>query len=189
MTSAARPDIPLFGGPFHFLRHGETVANRAGTIAGHLDSPLTELGRRQARDAGSALAGAGIRRIWTSSLSRAHETAAIVAEPLGVEVTVLAGLRERAWGAWEGQPRAVLVRSATPEGGEGPDAFRGRVLAALAETAGPWPALIVAHSGVYRVLHETLLGVPAGPSVPNGVPMRFVPADDLGAWRMEPTGR
>lgn len=184
-----RPDIPLFGGPFHFLRHGETVANRAGTIAGHLDSPLTELGRRQAGNAGAALSGTGVRRIWTSSLSRARETAAIVARPLDVPVTVLAGLRERAWGAWEGQPRTVLVRSATPEGGEGPDEFRRRVLAALAEIAGPWPALIVAHSGVYRVLHETLLGVPAGRSVPNGVPMRFVPNDDRQAWRIELPGR
>ncbi|HET9198775.1 MAG TPA: histidine phosphatase family protein [Solirubrobacterales bacterium] len=70
------------------LRHGESVhnANRSGEPEAHSESDLlTEKGREQARAAGVALAEHGVTRLMTSPLRRARETAAAVAEPLGLD--------------------------------------------------------------------------------------------------------
>jgi broad specificity phosphatase PhoE len=97
------------------LRHGETDLNRANLISnetefvtGQYDVPLNDTGRRQAIEAGDALAsrpGIYITSAFTSDLSRALETTRLVlsrlpqAVPLNLEPT----LRERFLGAFEGQ--------------------------------------------------------------------------------------
>ena len=61
-----------------FLRHGESVANAAGRFAGQGDdSPLTEKGRTQARQAAHRLPD-GLTWIVSSPLRRARESATIV---------------------------------------------------------------------------------------------------------------
>jgi broad specificity phosphatase PhoE len=70
------------------LRHGESVHNaaRSGEPAAHSEGDrLTEKGVEQAHAAGAGLAGQGVTRLLTSPLRRARETAAAVAEPLGLE--------------------------------------------------------------------------------------------------------
>lgn len=148
--------LPLLRQPFLFLRHGQTESNRRKVIGGSTDDPLTEDGMAQARAAADRLAGRPIASIWHSPLRRAADTARVVAEVTGAPLVPLAGLQERNWGAWEGQDRALLIREATPPGGEGPEAFRARIRAALAEIAGPFPVLIVAHSGTAREIHAML---------------------------------
>ena len=138
---------------FWFLRHGETVANAAGRIAGALDTPLTDRGRDQAGRAADQLQTQGIAAIWASPLVRARDTAQIVADRLGLPVRLLPDLAERRWGDWEGLDRSVLVRAATP----------------------PHPVLIVAHSGVARVLRARLLGGDdEAAQIGNAIPLRFV---------------
>ncbi|MGD0983494.1 MAG: histidine phosphatase family protein [Acidimicrobiales bacterium] len=63
------------------VRHGQSEANAAGLVIGRTDSPLTELGHRQAVALGDALAsrGAAACRILTSPLQRAEQTAEAVA--------------------------------------------------------------------------------------------------------------
>jgi probable phosphoglycerate mutase len=176
--------------PFLFLRHGQSAANRDRVIAGSVDSPLTELGEAQARAAAAALAGAGIRRIVASPLSRAWRTAEIVAQTLGLPVATDPGLVERDWGAWEG--RLVADRPSyfmVPEGGESWEVFRDRAWAACQPilAGGPAPLLIVAHAGIMRVLRDRLgLGFEAK-GVGNALPMRFTPPGvaDL-PWQAEP---
>ena len=71
-----------------FLRHGESVHNaHTGTepLPEQEGDRLTELGLRQARAAGAELVGHGITRLLTSPMRRARETAAAVAEPLGLK--------------------------------------------------------------------------------------------------------
>lgn len=172
--------IALLQQPFWFLRHGETTANAADIIAGATDSPLTETGLVQARRAAECLAAEPIAAIWTSPLSRARHTAEVVARQLDVRLIVHPGLAERNWGAWEGQPRASLDRSATPPGGESPEAFRLRTRAALATIDGPFPVLIVAHSGIARELHAMICAKPfVRPD--NAVPILWRP-DAQGHW-------
>ena len=70
----------------YFTRHGQTVWNVENKICGVTDSPLTDLGRSQARALGRQLAddGHGITHILCSPLSRAHETAQIIAAETGL---------------------------------------------------------------------------------------------------------
>jgi phosphohistidine phosphatase len=72
-----------------FLRHGEAEDTRPD-----FERKLTEKGERQSRDAGAALAALGveIELCLTSPRVRARDTARLVCEPLGVEVTIEEGL-------------------------------------------------------------------------------------------------
>jgi len=91
------------------VRHGQTDWNLARRIQGTTDVPLNDTGREQARDAAAA-----IRRdleaenfppavVVASDLSRARETAEIIAAELGLAAPRLYPvLRERAYGEAEG---------------------------------------------------------------------------------------
>lgn len=57
------------------VRHAQSVANRDSIGLGRTDSPLTDLGQRQAAALGVALARQPIDRIITSPLQRAQSTA------------------------------------------------------------------------------------------------------------------
>lgn len=86
------------------IRHGQSTANATGVWQGQLDFPLSDEGRAQARLAGRALAAMPPDAIYTSPLSRAHETARIIAREVGFEdeITSLSGLLERRGGLLEG---------------------------------------------------------------------------------------
>jgi probable phosphoglycerate mutase len=90
---------------FVLLRHGETplTPQKRFSGSGGTDPSLSDIGREQARRAAEALAERGtIQHILTSPLTRTRQTAAAVAERLGIEVTVEDGLIETDFGAWEG---------------------------------------------------------------------------------------
>ena len=171
--------------PFLFLRHGETESNFNDTIAGSLDVPLTERGHDQARTAAQALRGRGITAIYSSGLRRARESAGYVAQALDLPVTVIPELAERNWGELEGRPRALRVRSVTPPGAESPAEFRARILHGFSRVEACGLPLVVAHSGVFRMLC-TALGIPERDErIENALPVRFVPSVGNGAWRLE----
>jgi broad specificity phosphatase PhoE len=81
------------------LRHGQSEFNlhftRTRRDPGIEDPQLTPEGRRQAQEAGQALAGAGITRILVSPYTRALQTAAEVADVLSVPILIDPVLRER----------------------------------------------------------------------------------------------
>ncbi|MEU5040534.1 bifunctional RNase H/acid phosphatase [Streptomyces griseorubiginosus] len=90
---------------FVLLRHGETplTPQKRFSGSGGTDPALSDIGREQAERAGEALARRGtIQHILASPLTRTRQTAAAVAERLGIEVTVEDGLIETDFGAWEG---------------------------------------------------------------------------------------
>ena len=95
-----------------FVRHGETDYNRDGRWQGSgSDVPLNPVGRAQAAQAAEALAarfGSRIATIYSSDLTRALETAAILAARLEVSVVESAALRELSHGAWEGRTQAEV---------------------------------------------------------------------------------
>src|SRR5690554_1714781 len=98
-------DFHLSVSSFLFLRHGRTSANHLGIVQGQKDVPLDEVGRAQAQAAAGKLREAGIRprRIIASDLSRAAETARILAGGLGMKVeTYDPALRERHFGQLQG---------------------------------------------------------------------------------------
>ena len=63
----------------YLVRHGETDWNRQRRIQGLTDIPLNETGRRQARDTGMLLRRRRWDGVFSSPLSRAVETASIIA--------------------------------------------------------------------------------------------------------------
>jgi uncharacterized phosphatase len=88
---------------FAFIRHGETDWNRELRLQGSSDIPLNDTGRGQAAEAVSNLAEDHWDAIVSSPLSRARETAEIIARGLGIELgPVYDDLVERDYGAAEG---------------------------------------------------------------------------------------
>lgn len=140
------------------VRHGESEWNASGRWQGQADPPLTEQGRLQAARASERLGAVDV--IVSSDLQRAHETALILSELMGVgPVLVDVRLRERDAGAWSGLTRpeieeqfpGFLERGDRPEDFEPDDVLWARVSTALAEIAAAWRgglALIVTHGGV-----------------------------------------
>jgi broad specificity phosphatase PhoE len=148
------------------VRHGETDWNREGRFQGHADPPLNAAGREQAEILAEQLAGDGIEAIHTSDLRRAHETATIVADRLGLPVTAHGGLREIDVGAFQGLTREEIdarwpdARAVVAEhgygahwGGESLGQLSARVVPALVEIASAHSGervLVVGHGGTIR---------------------------------------
>ena len=152
-------------------RHGETRDNVApGRFQGWTDTPLDDLGRRQAFELAGKIAARDepVASLWSSDLSRAHETASIVGAAIGLRPRLDWRLREGARGRWEGY-LFEQIEAAEPElyaawmrggasfrfpGGESLREQQQRVTAALTDIhgCGPLPALAVCHGGSIRVM-------------------------------------
>ncbi len=160
----------------YLIRHGETTHNADGRVQGHTESHLSDLGREQARRLAGRLADAPIRRVVSSPLSRAVETARI-AFAHRAPVETHPGLREIHLGEWEGR-RADELREHYPEqvrlwfqrpsavripGAETVRGFRRRVANTFADIRRTSPAegavAVVAHGGVICVYLTHLLGM------------------------------
>lgn len=146
----------------YFLRHGQSDANLAGVFS-PADAILTDLGKRQAYEAGERLRSYGIQNIVCSGLERSWETAAIVADVLGIprsEIIRDVRLNEYDMGSLTGQPSADVNphELISAEGAENPKAFQARVIDATSAYAGSGKTiLIVSHAGVGCVLESTRL--------------------------------
>jgi len=155
------------------IRHGETAWNVDTRIQGQLDIGLNDTGRAQAQWLARSLAEREpLQAIYASDLARAWHTAQAVGQAQGVAVVAHTGLRERAFGDFEGRTFVEIEaelpeharhwRQRTPDwappgAGESLLALRERVLAAVNELAarhvGEQIAL-VAHGGVMDVLYR-----------------------------------
>ena len=144
------------------VRHGQTVWNHEGKLAGSTDVAMTELGQRQARALAAPLLAAGpFDSVWTSDLQRASNTAALA----GFDAAADPRLRELDFGTLEGS----VWRTLPPEemiklkdfdgfqapGGESLEALETRVMdfvSALEEGR----HLVFTHGGVIRLLLHKL---------------------------------
>lgn len=151
-----------------FLRHGESTANQRRVFSGHEDVPLTDLGRKQAREAGEQLGAllrsAPLSAAWSSDLIRAKETArlALASAAVDIEVQTDPALRERNLGTWQGQSIDALQRSGQRDtllewrghapGGESLADIALRAVRLLHKIQVSGPMLIVAHGGLIRAL-------------------------------------
>jgi 2,3-bisphosphoglycerate-dependent phosphoglycerate mutase len=92
-------------------RHGRTVANATGVLAGR--SPgvrLDEVGISQAQVAARRLEGLPLAAAVTSPLERCKETAALLLRGTGMRARVDRGLNECDYGEWTGRPMKDLVK-------------------------------------------------------------------------------
>lgn len=153
------------------MRHGQTEWNAAGRMQGHMDSPLTAIGREQAARQGAIMAPIltarpEIARV-ASPLGRAVQTAEIV---FGDAPFVTDGrFKEISVGAFEGRTRPEIEAShphlfadswlgwydRAPDG-ENLSDLRQRVTAGLKDLRGP--TAIVCHGITLRMIRLVGLG-------------------------------
>lgn len=161
------------------IRHGETEWNIERREMGHLDSPLTARGRRQAELIAARLKGVKFDHLYSSDLPRAMTTAKIISAACGVPVISHAGLRERNLGIFQGMTRAEQrerfsheyesLRQAVydyviPEG-ESAAQRTTRSVKTLTEIAGANPdgtTVVVTHGGFLQGFFEYVLAMPPG---------------------------
>ena len=156
------------------IRHGETDWNASHRIQGQLDIPLNENGRNQALSL-SALCDSNFNIIYSSDLSRAHETAKILAKKL--KVNTLPDLRERHHGLFQGLTANEAAQRYPEdyaryksrdtdydfETGESLVQFAlrvGAVLNALAKQHYGEAIAIVTHAGVLDIVYRKATGRP-----------------------------
>src|SRR5690606_36492379 len=73
------------------IRHAQSEYNAEGRFSGWIDTPLTALGRHEARKAGALLKEAGFSFdiVYTSRLQRARATAELMLENLQLKHNIL----------------------------------------------------------------------------------------------------
>jgi glucosyl-3-phosphoglycerate phosphatase len=158
------------------LRHGQTEWNSAGRYQGRLDSPLSDLGRTQARQQGRILARELASRsdigAYCSPQGRALATAKLVLKDVNLQPRIDERLREISFGQWEGLtfddiatgwPERVLVLENEPfqwnfqaPGGESFDQICKRAVDFLGSLSGP--VVITTHGITSRILRGLWLG-------------------------------
>lgn len=167
------------------VRHGETAWNREHRMQGWAPTPLTELGRDQARRLGKNLNRRyDIDRIQSSDLHRTRETTELLRDYVDAPVTFDSNWRERDWGVFQGLPAndwferfpeyalqqaGLEAAYETPDSGESLVEVRKRVLEGwerlLVESEPVETILIVAHGGPIRLI----LGYLKGFDIPEAI--------------------
>lgn len=126
-------------------RHGQTQWNVERRFQGSKDSPLTEIGTRQAILLGERLANERIDTIYSSHLQRAYKTADFIRSNRAIEIIEDKNLSEMNFGDWEGLKHDELIEKFPSEydafwnaphlykssSGENFEDFRKRVLLSL----------------------------------------------------------
>jgi 2,3-bisphosphoglycerate-dependent phosphoglycerate mutase len=156
------------------LRHGESVGNASGYYQGHANFPLTERGEQQIH----ALAdrwlaeGTNFDLVISSTLSRARQTAEIIARRLNVPLELDPLWMERDAGKYSGLrpedafqvfPPPEFIHPYLPFGETGESRWElylrgGRVIQALMQRP-PGRYLIVSHGGILNMVMYAILGI------------------------------
>ncbi|WP_293787197.1 histidine phosphatase family protein [uncultured Aeromicrobium sp.] len=126
------------------MRHGQSSWNAVGRLQyDALHPELTELGRQQAGSAARELRDRGISALWSSPAVRAQQTAAIVAETLGLDV----------------QTSDLLLEQSARET---PTDVADRVLSFTSQLPDDAVTLAVSHGDVIAIAAELLAGLRTG---------------------------
>jgi len=160
----------------YLLRHGRIEQTEPRRFIGQRDLPLTRVGETQALGMARMLEAVRFSCIFSSPLTRAMQTAALIAARQKQPVIAIPELVEISLGQWEGltveevrerfpgqyEERGRALASFRPPDGESFDDLALRALpcfTALAENH-PGPLLIVAHAGINRALLSRIQDLP-----------------------------
>jgi broad specificity phosphatase PhoE len=177
----------------YYVRHGECQLNVERRFAGRQDTPLSELGLRQAETAAANIAAKAIHPdlIVSSPLDRAKQTALIIADRLDYPVDGIAYndlFIERSFGVLEGTPRQDFFDSYSYRDiDNAPGAETILQLHVRAKQAVDWlyqqeaqSILIVSHSAFYRAFAHALRQDPSVQEYVN--PFRLIPNGEV--WQL-----
>ena len=159
------------------IRHGETLWTRERRYQGHSDTLLSSHGKKQVLQLAQVLRTAGIGILYTSSLQRALQTAAVISKMTRIKPRVDSRLGELFFGRWEGKSAAELSaekdpifrqwcrgRIVTPPGGESLRSLRARTSGFLKSCLRRHPGktvAVVSHGGPIKTLLFEALKLPA----------------------------
>jgi broad specificity phosphatase PhoE len=160
----------------YLVRHGQTAWNKEEIFRGRTDVPLDEIGLKQAELAGEYFKGMEIHGVYSSSLSRAWETAQKIAQFHHLNVQPLQGIIDMSFGKWEGQSHREIQNNdkeiyrqwreephlARLPGGESLEDVRVRAVNALEEVIRNHPGktlALVSHRVINKVLICSILGL------------------------------
>lgn len=163
------------------IRHGETTGDLEDRYGGTYDDHLTEEGKQQLARTAQILKGREIDKIYSSTLIRARESAAIINELLNTDIEFVEGLQERGYGvlggltkdeAMQKYPEAVELHkdsgNTDPEG-ESQSDFIQRVTDAftdIVERRGE-QIVILSHGGPIKVMLK-YLNIPLPDRIEDG---------------------
>jgi probable phosphoglycerate mutase len=163
----------------YLLRHGETTYSRTGGYCGNLDPELTDEGSMMAEQFAAAYETVNWAAVYVSPMRRTLATARPLCDALGMTPHLRDGLKEIAYGEWEGKTAEYvsehfhedyvnwLTEPAwnAPTGGETGSQVANRAVGVLTEILGSHRAgsvLLVSHKATIRVLLCSLLGIDLG---------------------------
>lgn len=158
------------------VRHAETEWNQTHRFQGTSDVPLSEVGRQQAQRLSDRLQNESFDAIFTSDLSRACETAQIIAAPHSLDPIQDPFLQEMNFGLWEGMTYKEIKDQfpldlntweegwihTTPPEGEGLQDVVDRIQSfrtKISEMDFMGKVLITAHKGPLQCLLSQLMGL------------------------------
>jgi probable phosphoglycerate mutase len=159
-----------------FVRHGHTELSTNDYMCGTTDPPLCETGLEMAAAVAERVAQAHWVALYASPLLRTRQTAAPMAQRLGLPIQLEPDLREIAYGEWDGR-RLSEVRASDPEryrqweerpgsiappGGESGEQVVARARPAIERIVARHPTsnvLVVSHKATIRLLLCTFLGI------------------------------
>jgi len=163
----------------YFLRHGETTASETGGYCGTLDPDLTSEGYLMADDFAQAYASLPWAAILSSPLHRAIATAKPLSDATGIRIQLKDGLKEIAFGQWEGKTPVDVEREFhddyvrwltdpgwnAPTGGQKGIEIARRSSPVLEEIENAYASgniLVVSHKATIRIMLCSLLGIDVG---------------------------
>ncbi len=164
------------------MRHGRSLADDEAVHEGRYDSPLTEVGRRQAQQRATDFVERGLSfdTIIASTLQRANETACIIASVLNTPVENDLEWMEKDNGQLAGlpfdvaetrYPKPAILNPYTPLGVTGESHWDIYLRAAKAVQKlvqrGPGSYLVVAHGGILNMAVRAMIGAAPGINQPN----------------------
>lgn len=163
----------------YLLRHGETESSRTGAFCGNLDPELTAAGALMAAQFAAIYRQLSWQAVYASPMRRTRATAAPLCEAIGAEMQLRDGLKEIAYGEWEGRTledvRARYTDAYThwitepawnaPTGGETAVHVASRASLVVTEILASHAAgnvLLVSHKATLRLILCSLLGIDLG---------------------------
>lgn len=163
----------------YLLRHGETEYSQGGGYCGTLDPDLTPEGTQMAQAFADSYASLPWEAVYVSPMKRTIATAKPLCDAAGLEIQLRDGLKELAYGDWEGKtPEEVQAAYAEdyinwltepawnpPTGGETAVQLTSRASLVITEIQQQYATgnvLVVSHKATLRVILCSLLGIDLG---------------------------
>jgi len=163
-----------------FIRHGETLWNIEEREMGHLDSPLSERGEKQAEAIAERLKQNSFTHLYSSDLGRATQTATSISQACNLEINLDIELRERNMGIFQSYTRKEMKENFPAEwreynsinkfdyvipNGESQRQRLERSIRVMNRLADMHPSesiVVVSHGGILRGFFEFVVGLQPG---------------------------